>query len=488
MQSVRRRIAAVFATSAMVVGLFAVAPSTPAAALYTPTEKNMFGAAVPSTPDGGTTGSAMVGTRFTVLQPGSFTGVRFYKSAANTGTHIGYLYDVISGSPLRTVTFTGESASGWQEATFSSPLNVDANLTYIVAYYAPNGHFASDANYFSANPSAYPFEYNNQAGGFSSGAAGIKPNDTTTATNYYVDPIFLPDAGAPCPCNRFASNYSPVNTDSGSNTPNELGMKFSTYRSGFIYGVRFHKGANNTGVHTGRLWDASTNQQLASVVFQNETATGWQYQAFATPIQILENHSYVVSYSATNGGFSYEASYFSGDYNVAPVHTGQDAGVFSTSIGGFPDQTYNRNNYGVDIDFRDDNPTAVTFSATVNPVVSLSVAGYNAGSCNGTALTQTSSTATASPLGQLSAASASVSGQALTVSSNSVGYTIFVRSTGPLSSGSNSVANWTGTKRRTDSICRTRNPCVWLHHRPCVERFVFEVLDEQVGRVHDNKY
>ena len=59
-----------------------------------------------------------LGMRFKADLDGSITGVRFYKSAANTGTHVGSLWTT-SGTLLATGTFSGESASGWQQMTFT---------------------------------------------------------------------------------------------------------------------------------------------------------------------------------------------------------------------------------------------------------------------------------------------------------------------------------------------------------------------------------
>ncbi len=46
-------------------------------------------------------------------QNGTVTGIRFYKAAANTGTHVGSLWER-SGKLLAQGTFTNETASGWQ--------------------------------------------------------------------------------------------------------------------------------------------------------------------------------------------------------------------------------------------------------------------------------------------------------------------------------------------------------------------------------------
>ena len=49
----------------------------------------------------------------------------------------------------RSATFTGESASGWQQVNFGSPVAVAANTTYVASYYAPNGRYATSDGYFA---------------------------------------------------------------------------------------------------------------------------------------------------------------------------------------------------------------------------------------------------------------------------------------------------------------------------------------------------
>ena len=50
--------------------------------------------------------------------------------------------------------------------------------------------------------------------------------------------------------------------------------------NGFITGIRFYKGAGNTGTHVGNLWSAG-GQLLATATFTSETASGWQQVDFA---------------------------------------------------------------------------------------------------------------------------------------------------------------------------------------------------------------
>ena len=67
--------------------------------------------------------------------------MRFYKGATNTGTHVGNLW-TRTGTLLATATFTGETASGWQQVTLAAPVASPPNTTYVASYHAPRGHYA----------------------------------------------------------------------------------------------------------------------------------------------------------------------------------------------------------------------------------------------------------------------------------------------------------------------------------------------------------
>ncbi len=99
----------------------------------------------PEDPDGG---SIEVGVKFRADVDGFITGLRFYKSPGNSGTHTGRLWTG-NGTLLTTAKFTNESGSGWQEVAFEDPVAIKANTTYVASYYAPNGHYAGRSNYFN---------------------------------------------------------------------------------------------------------------------------------------------------------------------------------------------------------------------------------------------------------------------------------------------------------------------------------------------------
>ena len=64
--------------------------------------------------------------KFTSDVNGLIKGIRFYKGAANTGTHIGSLW-IATGTLLAPATFTGETASGWQQVNFATPVAITAD-------------------------------------------------------------------------------------------------------------------------------------------------------------------------------------------------------------------------------------------------------------------------------------------------------------------------------------------------------------------------
>ncbi|WP_216846818.1 DUF4082 domain-containing protein, partial [Geobacter sp. SVR] len=137
-----------------------------------------------------------VGVKFRSDVNGTITGLRFYKGAANTGTHVANLW-TSTGTRLATATFSGESASGWQQVSFTTPVAISANTTYVASYYSPTGYFAVDFSYFlSGGMDNAPLHAlaNGVDGGngvYRYGASGF-PNQTYSGNNYWVDVVFNP--------------------------------------------------------------------------------------------------------------------------------------------------------------------------------------------------------------------------------------------------------------------------------------------------------
>src|SRR5262249_30684848 len=102
----------------------------------------------PRTPESNDGGAVELGLKFQSAVPGTALGVRFYKAPHNTGVHVGNLWSS-NGTLLATAIFTNETASGWQQVNFATPVSIAANTTYVVSYFAPNGRYAYDIDFFA---------------------------------------------------------------------------------------------------------------------------------------------------------------------------------------------------------------------------------------------------------------------------------------------------------------------------------------------------
>ncbi len=107
---------------------------------------NTFTPAILSDSD---TSAVELGVKFQSNVNGYITALRFYKAAANTGTHVGNLWTA-SGTLLASVTFTNETASGWQEMALPSPVAITANTTYIASYHTTVGRYSANSAYFTS--------------------------------------------------------------------------------------------------------------------------------------------------------------------------------------------------------------------------------------------------------------------------------------------------------------------------------------------------
>ncbi len=209
------------------------------------------------------------------------------------------------------------------------------------------------------------------------GAAGVKdvavPGNALAADATWS---FTTAANVATGCSGSTSSIWPANPTpaiiSDSDTSSvELGVKFRADQDGSICGIRFYKGSTNTGTHTGKLWNSS-GTLLASAIFQNETASGWQQVNFASPVQITAGNQYVASYLAPVGRYSANSNYFTAGITSSPLYAFNSAesggnGVYLYGSGGFPNNSYQASNYWVDVVF---SPGASQPSDTTPPTVS----------------------------------------------------------------------------------------------------------------------
>jgi hypothetical protein len=213
----------------------------------------------PADPDGSAT---EVGTRFRTDVAGTVSAIRFYKSSTNTGTHVGHLW-TNTGTQLASVTFTGESASGWQQATLSTPVTLAANTTYVVSYYAPTGHYAGDTNYFTTQGVD-----NAPLHALKDGADGVNgiyrygtgfPTESWESANYYVDVVFSPGNAPPDTTAPTVTAKSPAAGATGVASGTTVAATFSEAVQSGTVGLTV-KDAGGTSVAGSLGYDSATNK------------------------------------------------------------------------------------------------------------------------------------------------------------------------------------------------------------------------------------
>ncbi|WP_169945933.1 DUF4082 domain-containing protein [Microbispora sp. H11081] len=294
--------------------------------------------------------AVVLGVKFTAAQDGLITGIRFYKGASNVGTHTGSLWTA-GGDKLASVTFTNETASGWQRMNFPSPVAISANTTYVASYHTTSGYYSVNRDYFTSPYVNAPLTAPASAASGGNGVYAYSASDTFPvnshrASNYWVDVMFTPAQ------TLWDGNRTPAVASHNDPSPVVLGVKFQSSQAGDVIGIRFHKGGQNTGTHVGSLW-TSGGTKLATVTFTGETPSGWQEAYFPTPVGISANTTYVASYHTTSGRYSLDRDYFDAQHVngslTAPASSASGGnGVYAYSASDtFPSSSFRASNYWV---------------------------------------------------------------------------------------------------------------------------------------------
>ena len=171
-----------------------------------------------------------VGVKFRSNVNGYICGIRFYKGSANTGAHVGTLWDS-TGQALASATFTNETASGWQQVSFAAPVAISANAVYVASYHS-SGYFAYNSGYFtSAGVDSGPLHALSVAesggnGVYQYAATSAFPTGTYQGANYWVDVVFTTSVGADTTAPTVSST-SPANGATGVGVSAPVTVRFS---------------------------------------------------------------------------------------------------------------------------------------------------------------------------------------------------------------------------------------------------------------------
>lgn len=263
--------------------------------------------ATPGTPDTNETLPLELGVRFTASVSGSISGIRFYKGVNNTGTHIGHLWSN-TGTLLATATFTGETASGWQQVNFSSPVAISANTVYVASYFSPTGDFPVNRSYFAttgvSNPpltAAIDGGSGAANGVYSYGSTSQFPASSYQSSNYWVDVVFSSSSGtssltittkSPLPSGTQGTAYSTTLAATGGTTPYTWSLTSGTLPSGLALNA-------STGAITGTPTVTVTNTPLTFQV--KDSGSPQQSQSISVTLTIAPSTLVITTTSLPSG-------------------------------------------------------------------------------------------------------------------------------------------------------------------------------------------
>jgi hypothetical protein len=348
------------------------APGSPgAASVFTESAR-------PQTPVDPDRGSVELGVRFAPKVDGTVSAIRFYRTAANTGPHVGTLWGP-NGEVLARVSFPRGATTGWQHAEISPAVAVTAGVTYVASYFAPAGRYAADEHYFDEGLDTATLSMPAGAGVYAYGS-GAFPSENYRNSNYYVDVAFTPEptttptatpeptpTATTTPGGVFGDDAEPGLRVDPDRASVELGMRFVPKVDGEIAALRLYRNAANTTALQGTLWDAE-GTAIAQADFP-AAGEGWQTADLPQPVAVTAGQLYVVSYLAQLGRYAADEHYFDrgieNDYFSVPA----GAGVYAYGSGEYPTENYRNSNYYVDVRFApvDATESTPTPSDTATP-------------------------------------------------------------------------------------------------------------------------
>ncbi|MFI5910102.1 DUF4082 domain-containing protein [Dactylosporangium sp. NPDC051541] len=310
---------------------------------------NVLGPQIPgriNVTDGGA--AYEMGMKFQAATNGQITAIRYYRGFSETGTHTGHLW-TSGGTSLATVNFTGESHVGWQQATLSPPVTIQAGTVYVVTV-GVHGYYNQTNNAFDSPLVNGPLTAVADGANGVYGPIGTFPTGSFGNSNYFADVSFTSTGGG-TGGGTILTTQTPAGflSDPGGY---ELGTRFSSTAAGSLTKVRIYTGASEGGNHTVRLWNAATGTVVAGPYTWNVTAgtQGWREFPLPAAYSLAAGTDYVVSVSTSGDNwYPYTAHGFDSPIVNGNLHTYTGSGVFSTTLGAMPTTSFNNTNYFRDV-------------------------------------------------------------------------------------------------------------------------------------------
>lgn len=129
-----------------------------------------------------------LGVKIRVSQPAGLEAIRFHKDPAETGGHVGRVWNS-TGTLLASASFGSETGSGWQQASLSPPLQLTPGQTYVVSV-GYNTAFGVTRDGLQSPAASGPLSSAADGhNGVYADAAGTFPTHSWSSSNYWVDAV-----------------------------------------------------------------------------------------------------------------------------------------------------------------------------------------------------------------------------------------------------------------------------------------------------------
>ncbi|MBD2772090.1 DUF4082 domain-containing protein [Iningainema tapete] len=178
-----------------------------------PANQTIFTTQTPSVPNDTDGVPYELGLKFQSTRAGQITAIRYWKAVSETGSHVGRIWSS-TGTILASINFTSETASGWQQQALTTPLNIQANTTYVVTVNT-NGFFAVTYNGALTNSVVngdLRTVADNNNGVY--GNPGTLPTNSYQNANYFRDIVFVASNTTPPRSNAITlENQKPGTTN-----------------------------------------------------------------------------------------------------------------------------------------------------------------------------------------------------------------------------------------------------------------------------------
>lgn len=281
---------------------------------------------VPANLDANENTGVNLGVKFQATDNGTVTGVRFFKGVNDTGVHVGSLWSV-NGTLIRQVTFTNETASGWQTQSFADPARIKAGQTYIVSFHSPYGRYGYQTGYFTKDTTrghltflkGDVFAPNGGNGVYLYNSNVLFPSvQSGNQANYFVDLVYSKG--------YFGDNTPPtipgnVTATAVSNSRINLSWTASTDNSGHLGGYEITRIGDPLPI---------AFVQTTSYIDSN-LASGFTYQYKVRAVDTLENfsnYSPIASATTIGGAGANRAFRFDGVDDYLAIYNGNNLRFF----------------------------------------------------------------------------------------------------------------------------------------------------------------